>query len=135
MGNQIFIQVKWFVFDHFILTRNQFRHKVSQSSNEGELDDGIGNIKGPVSKGYGHLGRQMKSRFKPLNQRCKRNKEDNTDNRTNHVKGNVGTSNTFGSDIGSKRSNNSCNGRSDIITKENWESPFKVNQMTSIEIL
>ena len=77
----------------------------------------------------------MKSRFKPLNQRGKRNKEDKTDNGSDNIKGYMGTCHTFGRNISSQGSNDSCNGRSDIITKENWEGPFQVNQMTSIEIL
>ena len=55
LGDQVFIQVERFIFDNLILTRNQLGHKVCQSSNEWELDDGIGYIKGSVSKGYGHF--------------------------------------------------------------------------------
>ena len=77
-------------------------------------------LKVPWAKAMVISGARLECRFKPLNQASERYKEDNTDNRTNHVKGDMGTSNTFGSDIGSKRSNNSCNGRSDIITKQDW---------------
>ena len=120
MLDKLLVEIEGLVLDNLVFTRDELGYKVGQGSDEWKLDNSICDIKGSVGEGNGHFWSQIECRFKPLNQASERYKEDNTDNRTNHVKGDMSTSNTFGSDIGSKRSNNSCNGRSDIITKQDW---------------
>ena len=126
LSDQVFIQVERFIFDNLILTRNQLGHKVSQRSNEWELNNGVGHVEGTVRKSNRHFRRQMQEALEVFNHGCKRCQQDQTKDCSDQVKEHVGCCNTLGRNIGPHSCNNNRQGCSNIIPKKDRKRTTKI---------
>ena len=92
--------------------------------NEWELNDGVGHIEGTVRKSNGHFWRQMQEPLEVFNHGCKKG--------VNKIKQRIVPiklkstwvlCNTLSRNIGPHRSNNNCQGCSDVVPKRIGKEP------------